>query len=469
TGSAVRDLFAALAEVEREESLLLSRKAVLVARIAEKVAERQIVEERQTGKGIFSFAAREAVLLELGPALGVSSRGAEAMLSFAEDMTVNYPRLGAKLAAAEVTAKAARFVGENLGFAPSGCREELDSWLAVQAPRWRAHSYGKISQLMEAQFLRLDPEWCRQRRERAHKSRSFTITPVSDGMADLRGTMPLEAAAELRERLDAIARTVCPDDPRPLFARHSDALAILGEENQLVCECGKPSCKAAQRPAHHPKNIELVVQLPALIGKEDIPALLDGAPIDLELARMLAKTAKRIRFTTTPDQYKPTPALETHVNARDQHCRFPGCYRRARTELDHTVPFDHENPESGGQTIPENLSSYKATLLILHQLPECASDTDWNRLVSCKDGIAARVAAWGASAWITGAATQKVDPSLAVCYRGGSPDGFGRRRGRLLCVLETSDTGSGGRGIDHRACRHRRRARPCVRLVGGAV
>ncbi|MGL6235707.1 MAG: DUF222 domain-containing protein, partial [Segniliparus sp.] len=326
TGSAVRDLFAALAEVEREESLLLSRKAVLVARIAEKVAERQIVEERQCGKGIFSFATREAVLLELGPALGVSSRGAEAMLSFAEDMTVNYPKLGAKLAAAEITAKAARFIGENLGFAPAQCREELDAWLAAQAPRWRMCSYGKISHLMEAQFLRLDPEWCKQRRERAHRQRGFFITPISDGMADLRGTMPLEQAAELRERLTQIANTVCPKDGRPLWTRHSDALAVLGsDEEQLVCECDRPTCEAARRPQHQPKNIELIVQLPALVGKAELPALLDGAPIDSELAQMLAKAAKRIKFTTTPDQYKPTPTVETHVNARDQHCRFASC------------------------------------------------------------------------------------------------------------------------------------------------
>ncbi|MGL6235273.1 MAG: DUF222 domain-containing protein [Segniliparus sp.] len=176
-----------------------------------------------------------------------------------------------------------------------------------------------------------------------------------------RGTMPLEAAAELRERLDAIARTVRTgtsplDDPRPLHTRHSDALAALARgEHQLVCECGKPSCKAAARPARHAKNIELVVQLPTLIGKDDIPALLDGAPIDPELARILAKAAKRIEFTTDPQQYKPTSAVETHVNVRDQHCRFPGCFRRARTELDHTEPFNHEHPESGGQTTPENL------------------------------------------------------------------------------------------------------------------
>ncbi|MGL6235499.1 MAG: DUF222 domain-containing protein [Segniliparus sp.] len=275
------------------------------------------------------------------------------------------------------------------------CSPRWRSWSARRRcccrarPCWWAHSYGKISQLMEAQYLRLDPDWCKKRRERARKQRSFTITPVwghlpralrvgDDGMADLRGTMPLEAAAELRERLDAIARTVCPDDPRPIFTRHSDALAVLGSEHQLTCQCDKPTCQAAGRPARHAKNIELVVQLSSLISGEDVPALLNGAPIDPELARILAKAAKRITFTTTPDQSpplasargrypQPTPSLETHVNTRDSHCRFPGCHRRARTELDPPprprggrgryphIPFNHEAPESGGFTVPDNL------------------------------------------------------------------------------------------------------------------
>ncbi|MGL6234316.1 MAG: DUF222 domain-containing protein [Segniliparus sp.] len=148
------DVKAKFAEMERLEAALLSCKAT----IADDIAQRQITEEHQAGKGIFSFATREAVLLELGPALGVSSRGAEEALSFTEDMTVNYPKLGAKLSQGEVTAKTARYVGNSLGLAPTGSREEFDAWLAVQAPRWRTHTARKIEHLMEAQYLRLDPE-----------------------------------------------------------------------------------------------------------------------------------------------------------------------------------------------------------------------------------------------------------------------------------------------------------------------
>ncbi|EFV12696.1 hypothetical protein [Segniliparus rugosus] len=98
----------------------------------------------------------------------------------------------------------------------------------------------------------------------------------------------------------------------------------------------------------------VVVDLAVLANLSDLPAWLAGAPIDPELAQKLAKASKTIRFTTTPDQYKPTTAIEVHVNTRDKHCRFPGCYRKSRTELDHSHPFDHEHPKSGGQTIPDD-------------------------------------------------------------------------------------------------------------------
>ncbi|EFV14693.1 HNH endonuclease signature motif containing protein [Segniliparus rugosus] len=353
----MKDVHAALREVERLDAVLLARKAELVADAAERIARRKLSEERQGGKGIFTFSTREAAILELAPALGVSSGEAKNMLSFAKNMTEHYPKLGARLAAGEVTAKVARLVGKSLESAPAGWREKLDTWLAERAPRWRLCSQSKIQGLIEAQYIHWDSEWTKQRRERAHAGRGLFFQPIGDGMAKIWGTMPLMEAALVKDRLDAAARTVCPGDPRAMWTRRADALAALARngEDKLRCECGKETCKAAQRPAPQAKPVELVVDLAVLANLSDLPAWLNGSPIDPELARMLANAAKRIKFTTTPDQYKPTQAVETHVNARDGHCRFPGCHRRARTELDHTNPFDHQNPESGGQTVPQNI------------------------------------------------------------------------------------------------------------------
>ncbi|MGL6236052.1 MAG: hypothetical protein ACRC20_11995 [Segniliparus sp.] len=71
------------------------------------------------------------------------------------------------------------------------------------------------------------------------------------------------------------------------------------------------------------------------------------------LARMLANAAKRVRFTTCPEQHKPTPSVEVHMSTRDRRCRFPGCFEEH--EQNWTLSHGPEHPESGGQTIPEKL------------------------------------------------------------------------------------------------------------------
>ncbi|ERG69126.1 hypothetical protein HMPREF9336_04270 [Segniliparus rugosus ATCC BAA-974] len=313
--------FAALAEIERAEAVLLSLKAEVVVSVAEDVAQRKAVEEKVLGKGIFTFSAREAALVELAPALGVSSREAKGMLVFAENMTEHYPKLGARLAAGEVTAKTARLVGKSLESAPAGWREKLDAWLAERAPRWRLCSQSKIQGLIEAQYIRWDSEWTRERREKAHAERGLFFQPVGDGMAKIWGAMPLMEAAMVKDRLDAVARTVCPGDPRAMWTRRSDALAALvgHGEDKLRCECGRDTCKAAQRPVPQAKPVELVVDLAVLANLSDLPAWLDGSPIDPELAQKLAKASKTIRFTTTPNstnrprRSKPTSTPATNT------------------------------------------------------------------------------------------------------------------------------------------------------------
>jgi hypothetical protein len=57
-----------------------------------------------------------------------------------------------------------------------------------------------------------------------------------------------------------------------------------------------------------------------------------------------------------PTTYRPTADAERQVIARDQYCAFPSCRMPAhRCDVDHVEPFDHERPEAGGLTVPENL------------------------------------------------------------------------------------------------------------------
>lgn len=55
-------------------------------------------------------------------------------------------------------------------------------------------------------------------------------------------------------------------------------------------------------------------------------------------------------------RHQPSAALERAVRCRDLICRFPGCSRPATVcDIDHTIPFNHENPASGGLTVLGNL------------------------------------------------------------------------------------------------------------------
>ncbi|WP_185981580.1 HNH endonuclease signature motif containing protein [Skermania sp. ID1734] len=67
--------------------------------------------------------------------------------------------------------------------------------------------------------------------------------------------------------------------------------------------------------------------------------------------------------------YKPTAETAALVRARDQHCRFPGCRRpAANCQLDHVVPFRHDNPLAGGLTVVSNMQCLCAAHHLLKTL-----------------------------------------------------------------------------------------------------
>jgi hypothetical protein len=74
-----------------------------------------------------------------------------------------------------------------------------------------------------------------------------------------------------------------------------------------------------------------------------------AAVASLLIADLLTSPAEALR-------YQPSAALERAIRCRDLTCRFPGCNRPASIcDIDHTVPFNHQDPAAGGPTTAENL------------------------------------------------------------------------------------------------------------------
>ena len=111
--------------------------------------------------------------------------------------------------------------------------------------------------------------------------------------------------------------------------------------------------------------IQVVIPYSTLIGADDQPAELVGVgPIPASLARETAADGIWRRLVTDPlsgtlldhgrTTYHPPAALADHVRARDVHCRFVGCRRRAAdAELDHITAWS-----DGGTTSEPNLAAY---------------------------------------------------------------------------------------------------------------
>jgi len=188
-------------------------------------------------------------------------------------------------------------------------------------------------------------------------------------MADIYGTVAAAAAKAFDRRLSQLAAGVCPADPRTLDQRRADALAALTEGRRLACACGQaefPIRSGDETTEPDAGGVRVVINVVAseqtTHGEGCAPGYLEGyGLIDAEQVRALAQAASVLVAdpVTSPVEalrYQPSAALERFVRCRDLTCRFPGCSRPAvACDLDHTVPFNHHNPEAGGLTVAGNL------------------------------------------------------------------------------------------------------------------
>ena len=130
----------------------------------------------------------------------------------------------------------------------------------------------------------------------------------------------------------------------------------------LLLTAGPQDCVAGSGLAAIRATVQVTIPVLTMTGASNEPCLLAGyGPIDTDTARALAAgNPAWERVMTCPvtgavlavDRYRPGPALDRFLAARDEHCRFPGCRRPVwRCDLDHTIDHAH-----GGPTCHDNLA-----------------------------------------------------------------------------------------------------------------
>ncbi|MFN8088120.1 MAG: DUF222 domain-containing protein, partial [Mycobacterium sp.] len=138
-------------------------------------------------------------------------------------------------------------------------------------------------------------------------------------------------AAAFDQRLDALAATVCAEDPRTVAQRRADAVGALAAGAQkLMCRCGTGHCPAIAAPAPSAVVVHVLAEQATVDGTSDTPGFLPKFGVQpAESVRALVAAA-RIRPLIVPSDdaqggYRPSAALAGFIGWRDLTCRWPGC------------------------------------------------------------------------------------------------------------------------------------------------
>ncbi|OCB34365.1 hypothetical protein A5676_02380 [Mycobacterium malmoense] len=232
----------------------------------------------------------------------------------------------------------------------------VDGELAMRAPRWPSMTRGRLAGAVDKVVASADVDAVR-RREQCRAERGVWVEDLEGGMSEIRGGLFSPDGHALDRRLDALADTVCAQDPRSRDQLRADALgALAASADRLGCRCGRADCAAAQRPATSPVVIHVVAERASVEGRGSAPGSELGADglISAELIAELAGSAKLVAVgapARAEPRYTPSAGLADFVRCRDLTCRAPGCDRPAvDCDIDHTIPY-----AQGGPTHPSNL------------------------------------------------------------------------------------------------------------------
>jgi hypothetical protein len=344
------------------------RCAAIAALLALRTAEAEGVDSDPGWSMITGFARTTA---EVSAVMNMSPKGAQHLVGQAEALDTRLSKVAALLAEGATDWRTVQLIISRTELVSNNLIAELDRSLAERIGRWQCWSRRRIINAVDAAVRAIDPDAAKERRVRADDERHISVTPLPNGMAEVRGMLPATAAAAFDKKLFDMARSVCAKDSRTIAQRRADAADALARGRNLTCDCGQPECPARATDAEPAAGgvqtvINVIASEATVTGDSDQPGYLEGyGVIDAEQVRELAETAaiRPVECPTVTDaealRYQPSAALERWIRCRDLTCRFPGCDRKAWIcDVDHTVPFNHDDPAAGGLTVPWDLACY---------------------------------------------------------------------------------------------------------------
>ncbi|MDT3316270.1 DUF222 domain-containing protein [Microbacterium sp. KSW4-11] len=375
------DLGLELARVQIRELRMLAA--------AGRLAEVQVAQ-RNARVQVHDMALR-SIAAEVGGVMRVTDRTVQRRIGEARTLIEGFPATVEAWEAGRIVRGHAFLIVETGTSLPAEMWAEFET---VAITRCEQDTPNRVRGELEILAHRMHPRSFAERHEETAAGRCVRLVPGRDGMSDLVATLPTVIAAGIHDRLTQQARAIIDTrDERAATRRGvafggtaedsidgapadtADAIATDARSTDQVRAdvladlllAGTPALDDTRDTTAGPlgairARVQILVPAATLTGEDDGPCDLAGrSPIDPATARSLAGGTgvwERLfhdpttGVTVATDSYRVPSGMRRFLQARDQHCRFPGCRTAAiRCEVDHT--HDHA---LGGKTELSNLA-----------------------------------------------------------------------------------------------------------------
>ncbi len=219
------------------------------------------------------------VAAEVGAALRISQRLALDLVGDARALRERFPKVGAVFLAGDIDYRAFQTIVYRTDLITDrDVLASVDAQLAADVTRWPSLSRGRLGAQIDRIVAKAEVDAVRRRKER-QRDREVVIRDDADplGPSYLEATLFRADAHAVDQRLDALAATVCAQDPRTRDQRRADALgALVAGAYRLGCRCGRADCGAGKRRAAGPVTIHVVSEQATLTGNGDAPGAAVG-------------------------------------------------------------------------------------------------------------------------------------------------------------------------------------------------
>jgi hypothetical protein len=224
-----------------------------------------------------------AVAAEIGAEQNITQGAASHQLLIATALRDRLPAVAALFADGLVSYRVVSAITSRTALVRDrDAQRAIDKAFADVLTAWAPMSEDKLNTAIDAVVAEHDPNGV-YRTKLAAKGRNVQFDYDGSGMATMFGTLFATHGKALEKRLNVLASTVCPGDPRTVEQRRADAVdSITRGLDYLPCLCGSDDCPGPTTPPKSNAVVYVVVNEDTIDASADAAkaqdAALDGEP-----------------------------------------------------------------------------------------------------------------------------------------------------------------------------------------------